>query len=38
MQTFKAMMVAVRTAYITLTIDFWLLHFYRYTAGRGQTN
>ena len=38
MQNFKTMMVAVRTAYITVTIDFWPLHFYRYTAGPDQTN
>ena len=30
-QNFKTMIVAVRTAYITVTINFWPLHFYRYT-------
>ena len=29
-QNFKTMIVAVRTAYITV-INFWPLHFYRYT-------
>ena len=33
MQNFKTMMVAVRAAYITVTINFWPLHFYRYTAA-----
>ena len=38
MQNVKTMMVAVRTAYITVTINFWPLHFYRYTAGPDRTN
>ena len=38
MQNLKTMMVAVRTAYINVTINFWPLHFYRYTAGLDQTN
>ena len=33
MQNFKTMMVAVRTAYITVTKNF-----YRYTTGTDQTN
>ena len=33
MQNFKIMMVAVRTAYVTVTITFWALHFYRYTRA-----
>ena len=38
MQNFKTMMVAVPTAYITVTIIFWQPHFHRYTAGPDQTN